>query len=123
MGQEFYWEGHHIVIHSEPALKYLWAATETVVKVDDVEIGRAGGFRFTERLGGNFPHKNNSSKLALEMKTDLITLASIPFKLEIDGNIIAQGRLRIDDWILIFVPLAILITGMCFFAVLVRFLG
>ena len=113
METEFQWEGHSISINSQPALKYLWFATETVVKVDGVEIGRSGGFRFTEKLIGQFPHNNNSSELALEMKADLITLVSIPYKLEIDGSIISQGRLKINNWILVLVPTILLIVCIC----------
>ena len=48
MDTEFQWEGHNIQINCLPALKYLWMATETIVRVDDIEIGRAGGFWFTD---------------------------------------------------------------------------
>jgi hypothetical protein len=113
MSTTFQWEGHNIHIHTQPAPKYLWLATETVVKVDGEEIGHSGGFGFTETLTGTFPHKDHSSELVLEMKVDLITLVSIPYKLEIDGEIISQGRLEINDWPLVFVPTALLTGGLC----------
>jgi len=93
--------------------RYLWLATETVVKIDGGEIGRSGGFRFTEKLIGKFPHNNGLSELALEMKVDLITLVSIPYTLEIDGNIISQGRLKINNWALFLIPTTFLGTCVC----------
>ena len=116
MSTECQWAGHHILIRSEPAVKYLWLATETVVMVDGFEIGRSGGFRFTEKLVEKFPHNNSLSELALEMKSNLITLMSVLYKLEIEGNVISQGKLKIDNWILFFVPLAFLFA--CLFACL-----
>ena len=113
MEVEFQWEGHNISINSQPALKYLWLATETVVKVDGVEIGRSGGFRITEKIIAKFPHNSNPSELVLEMKADLITLVSIPYKLEIDGSIISQGRLKINNWILSLVSTILIITCIC----------
>lgn len=108
MGTEFQWKGHNILIQSQPSLKYLWLATETVVKVDGVEIGHSGGFGLNEKIIGNFLNNNHSSELIFEMKTDLFTLVSIPYKLQINRRIISQGRLKINDWLLFFVPLAIL---------------
>jgi len=116
MGTEFQWEGHNISIDSQPALKYLWFATETIIKVDGAEIARYGGFRFTEKITGKFPHNNSSSELALEIKVDLITLVSVPYKLEIDGNMVSQGRLKINNWILFLVPTILLIACICCFA-------
>jgi hypothetical protein len=104
MSTKFQWQGHNIQINTRPSPKYLWLATETVVKVDGEEIGHSGGFGFTETLIGTFPDNDHSSELALEMKVDLITLASIPYKLVVDGEIISQGRLEIDDWILCLLP-------------------
>jgi hypothetical protein len=113
MSTELQWEGHNISIRSEPALKYLWSATETVVMVDGVELGRTGGFRFNEKLTGRFPHQNASSEFALDIKVDLITLVSVPYQLEVDGKIVSQGRLKIDNWILFLVPTIILIACAC----------
>ncbi len=113
MSTEVQWEGHNISIRSQPAIKYLWLAAETVVMIDGVEIARSGGFRFNEKLVEKFPHNNSSSELALEIKVDLITLVSVPYKLEIDDNVISQGRLKIDNWILFFVPTILLIACLC----------
>ena len=113
MSTEVQWEGHNISIRSQPEIKYLWLATETVVMVDDVEIGRSGGFRFNENFVEKFPHNNSFSELALEIKVDLITLVSVPYILKIDGDVISQGRLRIDNWILFFVPTILLIACLC----------
>lgn len=121
MGTEFQWEGHSIQINSQPMLKYLWMATETVVKVDGVEIGRVGGFRFTEKINGTFINNDRPRELILEMKVDLITLISIPYKLQIDGNVISQGRLKINDWILFLVPIAIFTICVCCFATMALF--
>ena len=109
MGTVFQWKGHNILIQSQPSLKYLWLATETVVKVDGVEIGHSGGFGFTEKIIGNFLNNNHSSELIFEMKMDLITLVSIPYKLQINRRVISQGRLKIENWLLFFVPVAILV--------------
>jgi hypothetical protein len=116
---DFLWEGHSIQIDTRPALKYLWMATETVVNVDGVEIGRIGGFRFTEKMSGEFIHNNNPCQLVLDIKVDLITLVSVPYQLSVDGGIISRGRLRIEDWPLFLVPLAILTVGLCIFAALI----
>ena len=43
MDTELQWEGHNIQINCLPKLKYLWMATETTVRVDDVEVGREIG--------------------------------------------------------------------------------
>lgn len=116
MSTKFQWEDHSILVQTQPALKYLWLATETVVSVDGVEIGRSGGFRFTERLVGNFPHGHHSSELVLEMKSDFVTLVSIPYTLMIDGGPISKGRLEIENWVLFFVPTLILTALICWFA-------
>lgn len=113
MSTEFQWEGHSIIIHTQPSSKYLWMATETVARVDGIEIGRSGGFGFTETLIGTFPHGDRSSELALELKVDLITFASIPYKLAVDGEVISQGRLQIDDWILFLLPIIPLASCLC----------
>jgi len=113
MDTEFQWEGHNIQINCMPALKYLWMATETIVRVDDVEIGRAGGFRFTDKISGNFNNHGHPSELVLEMKVDIITLASVPYTLTINGNLISQGRLKINNWPLFFAPTAIISACAC----------
>ena len=112
MSTIFQWEGHRILVHTQPAPKYLWLATETIVSVDGVEVGRSGGFGFSETLGGRFSHNDHASELVLEMKTDLVTLVSIPYTLFVDKEVISQGRLEIDDWILFLVP-TILLTSVC----------
>ncbi len=112
MSTEFQWEGHDIQIISQPIPKYLWMATETVAKVDGKEIGRGGGFGFTDKIRGKFGNNNPPHELALELKMDLVTLVSVPYKLQIDQNVISEGRLRIDNWPLFFIP-TIVILGIC----------
>lgn len=121
MDTEFQWEGHNIQINCLPKLKYLWMATETTVRVDDVEIGRVGGFRFTDRISGKFSHHGHPSELVLEMKVDIITVASVPYTLTIDGNVISQGRLKIKNWPLFFVPTAITSACICCAATVILF--
>ncbi len=122
MDTEFHWESHNIKIDSQPGLKYLWMATETVVKVDDVEISRVGGFRFTDRITGKFIHNDHACEFVLAMKVDLITLVSVPYEFQIDGNIISQGRLKIKNWPLAFVTPAIFAACVCCPMVFVLFL-
>ena len=121
MSVEFQWENHNIEINSKPLLKYLWLATETTVKVDDMEIGRAGGFRLKEQIRGQFNHNNRPVELILDIKADLITLISVPYKLQVDGNILSQGRLKVNDWQLFLVPMAIFISCACCSAALISY--
>lgn len=104
---ELEWEGHKIQINSQPMIKYLYIATETTVWVDGVEIVRVGGFRFTDKLSGKFLNNGQPSELVLEIKADLITFVSVPYKLQIDRAIISQGRLKINNWPLFLVPITI----------------
>jgi hypothetical protein len=121
MSTEFQWEGHNIQIVCQPMPKYLWMATETVAKVDDREVCRGGGFGFTDKIRGKFGNNDLSHELALELKMDVVTLVSVPYKLQIDENVISEGRLRIDNWPLFFIP-TIVILGVCCSATVVLLL-
>ena len=99
MSTQVVWNGHHIQLYSMPSPKYLWFATETAILIDGVKVAHSGGFKFNEKASGSFLHKGRSHEVSLEMKSDLVTLISIPYKLQIDGETIAQGRLDIDNWL------------------------
>ena len=105
MVTELQWEEHRIRLHCQPMAKYFWLATETVMLVDDEEIGRVGGFRFTEKIEGEFNSDNNeTNNIVLDIKVDLLTLISVPYKLFIDGEIVSDDRLNIDNWYLFLIP-------------------
>lgn len=113
MNTEFQWEGHTIVVDSRPALKYLWLAGGTVVTVDGTEIGRSGGFGFVEKTVGIFSDDKGSHELILEQRSDLITLVSVPYTLQIDGQLISHGRLHINDWPLFIVGTVVIVNFIC----------
>ncbi len=98
---EIQWEGHKILINCRLSPKYLWLATESIVKVDDIEIARGGGFLRTDKLKGTFLHNNHLCELYLEAKSDSRSILDGPYKLYIDGNLISEGRLVVDNnWLL-----------------------
>lgn len=119
MESEIKWEGHNIEIYSQPSLKYLWIAAETVVKVDEIEVGRSKGFGRSggwggyEKVDGNFIHNGVPTKFVLEIKVDLITLVSVPYKFYVEDVVISQGRLKIKNWQLFFVPVFVFICICC----------
>jgi hypothetical protein len=96
MDTELQWEEHRIAISLYLSRKYLWLATETVVRVDDVEVGRTGGFKNHEKVKGTFIHNDKHVELFLESKIDSGSFwkGSLPYTLIIDRNLIAQGRLE-----------------------------
>lgn len=113
MSPEFQWEGHTIVVDSRPVLKYLWMATETVVTVDGAEIGRSGGFGLHEKTVGTFSDPQGTHKLLLEHGSDLMTVVTFPYKLQIDGKVISQGRMRMTDWPLAMVGTVVIVNLTC----------
>lgn len=118
MSMEFRWKGHTLFVQCQPSPKYLWLATETILKVDGAEIGRSGGFARTEQIKGKIQTKTHSSELAFETKMDWKTLASIPYKLHINKKIVSEGRLKVDHWFLASAPVLILLTLLFVYVVL-----
>ena len=111
MGTELEWEGHKIIIHSQPSIKHLLTTGETVVIIDDVQICRSGGgFSFNEKANGVFLHNNHPTQLTLEIKPDLITFTTVPYRLTIDGVLTSVGRAEITNWQLFLIPIAILLS-------------
>ena len=99
MSTKLQWNGHNIQINLIPSPKYLWFASETILLVDGIEVARSGGFKLSSKIISKFLDKDRSVEICLELKSDIVTLVSVPYKLQIDGDTIAQGRADIDNWI------------------------
>ncbi len=119
MMTELEWKGHKIQIDCRLAARYFWAATETVILVDGVEIARNGGFRLTENTTGKIIEDNLSRQISLVVKVDAFTFATAPYKLFIDEILIAQGRLRINNRIWSIVPIVVIPLFMCVLSMLI----
>lgn len=122
MATGFEWNGHHIQVHIQPSLKYLWLATETVIYIDDVEAGRNGGITFNEKTNIKFINNGRPIDLTLEVKSDWKTLVSIPYLLSIDGALFSQGRLKISDWYLtLIMPMLLILFSCCICFIFLNF--
>jgi hypothetical protein len=98
MGITRTWNGHTIDLRMQLARKYLWLATETIAKVDSVEVGRSGGFSWKEKINAQFVSDGRPHVLSLEQFPDALAMldGSVRYNLRIDGELISHGRLGLQ---------------------------
>ncbi len=96
---EIQWEGHNIILSNRVTARYLWLGTESVVNVDGVQLGITRGMR-VDKLKCTFVHNDRPTELYLEVKSDG-SIVDAPYKLYIDGSLISEGRLTVNNnWLL-----------------------
>ncbi|QZZ22805.1 hypothetical protein J5X98_10880 [Leptothermofonsia sichuanensis E412] len=83
------WQGHKIEISSHLSPKYLFFASDALVKVDDKEVARFGGFFLRKRvLVSTFDHQGETIPIEIKLKSGLFLPS---YLIRINEEIFMQG--------------------------------
>jgi len=112
------WKGASVHVSSRIIGRYAWTTASIDVSVNGKTILRSGGvMKITGGAVSTFEHEGASHKIALSWGR--ISLRSFPFRLEIDGDLIADSRVYVSNWWVAYWPL----VAVFLFALLWRVLG
>jgi len=112
------WKGASVHVTSRIIGRYAWTTASIDVSVNGKTVLRSGGvMKITGDTVSTFEHEGASHRVALSWGG--ISLRSFPFRLEIDGDLIADSRVFVSNWWVAYWPLA----AVCLFALLWRILG
>lgn len=102
------WKGAAVRVTCRIIGRYVWTTASIDVSVNGKTVLRSGGvLKITGDTVATFEHEGVSHKMALRWGT--AWLGSFPFRLEIDGDLIAASRVISSNWWLAYWPLAALV--------------
>jgi len=87
------WQEHRIEFNAGISQKYPMLAGETTLKVDNREVGRNGGFHFSEKACGTFPHESKPLPIELQLHGRFL---NINYTFKIGDELIGKGRLNLQ---------------------------
>jgi hypothetical protein len=91
------WNDHRIDVRAALVPKFLWSTASIDVYLDGVRILRTGGkLRPTGLVETSFTDANGTHQVALTWGVGW--LFAFPFVLYIDGEMIANARVRVSNW-------------------------
>jgi hypothetical protein len=102
-GTDVDWNGVAVLVRSRLIRRYLWTTASIDVWVDGNCVLRSGGapqFTGNHTETFHFGHTTHQAKLTWGAGW----LRSFPFKLEIDGTVVAESRVVTENWSLVFWP-------------------
>jgi hypothetical protein len=102
-GPSAVWKGVAVLVTSRLISRYVWMSASIDVWVNANRVLRSGG---ALRFIGNHTEAFHLGDAIHEVKLTWGTgwLRSFPFKLEIDGTVVAESRVVTENWWLIFWP-------------------
>jgi hypothetical protein len=97
------WNGVAVLVTSRLISRFAWTTASIDVWVDGNRVLRSGGaLRFTGNHTETFHLGDATHEAKLTWGTGW--LRSFPYKLEIDGTVVAESRVVTENWWLIFWP-------------------
>jgi hypothetical protein len=91
------WNGHRIDVRAVLVPKFLWSTASIDVYLDNVRILRTGGkLKATGLVETAFTDDNGTHQVSLTWGVGW--LFAFPFVLYIDGEMIANARVRVSNW-------------------------
>lgn len=100
------WKGASVQVTSRIIGRYAWTTASIDVSVDGKIVLRSGGvMKITGHAASAFEHEGVAHNVGLSWGR--ISLRSFPFRLEIDGDLIADSRVFVSNWWVAYWPLAV----------------
>lgn len=113
------WEGGNIEVRARLVPKFLWTTGSIDVFLNGVRIVSSGGkFKISTTTRAEFNH--HGSQHTVELQARSARVGTFPYKLLIDGVLIADSEVFIDNPRILLLPWILLILE---FIVIVWFLG
>jgi hypothetical protein len=102
-GSSVAWNGVAVLVTSRLVSRYFWMTASIDVWVDGNRVLRSGGvLRFTGNHSETFRFGDGTQQVKLTWGAGW--LRSFPFKLQIDDVLVAESRVVIENWWLMFWP-------------------
>jgi hypothetical protein len=102
-GSSVAWNGVAVLVTSRLVSRYFWMTASIDVWVDGNRVLRSGGvLRFTGNHSETFRFCDGTQQVKLTWGAGW--LRSFPFKLQIDDVLVAESRVVIENWWLMFWP-------------------
>jgi hypothetical protein len=93
------WQGRPVVVRARLVPRFLWSTASLDVFVDGTCVLSTGGpLRLTGARARAFTHDGASHRV--ELSWGCGWLLSFPYRLEIDGALVAHARARVENWLL-----------------------
>lgn len=103
-----FWNGMPVVTSARYVPRYAWTTASINVDIKDLSILRTDGmFKFTGKQTSTFDFDGRSHTAELTWGRGLIR--SFPFKLWIDGTLVTESRVPIQNWALVLWPWGVLV--------------
>lgn len=110
MSEVVKWQGSAVEVQARLVPRYLWNTASVDVFLDNQRILRTGGqMKFTGSYATTFTHAGSTHKA--ELSWGLCGLSfSFPYRLQIDGAPVAHSRVRIRNWPVALIVVAVLVA-------------
>jgi hypothetical protein len=103
-GSRAVWNGVPVIITCRLIKRYVWTTASIDIWVDGNLVLRSGGvLRITGSRTESFYFDTATHEATLAWRAG--RLLSFPFKLVIDGTVVVESRVFIENWWLLFWPL------------------
>ena len=115
MNEIFKWPGSTVAVQARLVPRFLWSTASIDVLLDNQCILQTGGqLKVTGSHSGTFIHSGSTHTADLSWGYGL--LFSFPYQLRIDGTLVSEGRVRIQNWALgLLIPLVVAVVVLALF--------